>query len=153
MIQVDIPGDGKINKSLLPLLLKALGPEEVSSTEDQERKITKEYTVKYWPQVLLLQLKQFRFDGGTLTSSKIRVLVHAPEELELAQGDGNMCKYKLHAFIQHHGGVGDGHDIAHVRDKQCRFVCYNDELICYSSQNQIDGARDHVYIYPYIKIE
>lgn len=151
MIQVEIPQDGTSDMSLLSLLQKALGPEEILP-EDQARKITKEYTVNSWPQILLIQLKRFRFNEATFTSSKIEDLVHVPEELELVQGDGSMCKYKLHAFIQHHGGVGGGHYIAHVRDRQSRFVCINDELISYPGQNQIDNARDHAYIYSYIKL-
>ena len=65
---------------------------------------------------------------------------------KLALEDSEQGMYTLQGIVSHIGkNTGSGHYVAHLKDKEGRWVIYNDEKVALSSKPPLD----HAYIYLY----
>ena len=155
IIQVEIPGSEKkvLTKkwTLNKLLQKSFETEIV--TDAGEYDISKTYSLTHLPETLIIQIKRFGYDFKTKQAWKICDPIPTPDEFEMTQADGKVFKYRLNAFIRHGGGVGGGHYVAYVRNKDSQFICLNDASVSVMTQNELDSARDNAYIYSYLRVD
>jgi hypothetical protein len=110
----------------------------------------KQFRIKYAPEVLVIQLKRFRYDS--YFSSKVRTPVIFPEnELDLRPYMKHPSKqdlYDLTGIIVHLGSVSSGHYLAYVRSwVDDEWYEMNDDLIKSVSWEEVAQKEAYILIY------
>jgi ubiquitin C-terminal hydrolase len=109
----------------------------------------KKVLVKSCPQVLVLHLKRFRWDG--VLSHKIDTAVRVPQTLSLspylAEGaatanGGGEAKYELFAVINHVGSLAGGHYTATADAGAGEWYAFNDERVSSAGDGPPKSSRN-----------
>ena len=108
-------------------------------------------TISKLPEILIIQLKRFSFDG--LWSNKIHTPIDCPLELDMGKyTKDKQGLYQLYGMVDHCGGSSSGHYTATCKDPESRktWYCYNDDQTS-AGIDENDLSTKHAYILFYKK--
>lgn len=108
---------------------------------------TQSYKIKEFPDVLIINLKRFKYSrwGG----SKISTQITMPFELNLDNFASNPSPlYHISSIIQHSGFMFKGHYIAYCKDFETdRWFEYDDKKVRQVPEEKVRNAQAYVAIY------
>mmetsp|Transcript_21138 Transcript_21138/g.53820 ORF Transcript_21138/g.53820 Transcript_21138/m.53820 type:complete len:829 (+) Transcript_21138:108-2594(+) len=108
------------------------------------------------PEVLCVQLKRFRCEGGWLSGTKNSKPVTVPvdECLDLRdllddKAEATWCQYELFGVIQHFGSIGSGHYISFARQRKRpdMWFEFDDARVRECSADEVRSAEPYVMFF------
>lgn len=105
--------------------------------------------IQHAPDILLVQLKRFNWDGSK-DSSPVSISVGL--DLNRYRDTGNECplRYELTAVIQHSGSSGFGHYICSARGPDGKWNCFNDSTVSSTDISAAVGGKGRASFTPYM---
>ena len=89
-------------------------------------------------------------DGAIAALSSSNTDTTTSSATKIALEDSDQGVYALQGIVSHIGkNTGSGHYVAHLKDKEGRWVIYNDEKVAVSSKPPLE----HAYLYLYRRID
>ena len=120
--------------ALQDALKEYFAEEKIDGATQQESKIGRRTVIQTCPQVLLLHLKRFMFDGEV--AHKIMTRVEFPERLSMneyssaAAAADRACDYELIGVVSHHGTkMTQGHYTATIRQPTLEWFKLDDHSV------------------------
>ena len=105
------------------------------------------------PEILILQLKRFRFDS--FFSRKVSTHVRFPFEDfqigldsdESSTDSPDSCTYDLVGFVSHSGSMSGGHYVAYCRDKDNEWLKFDDDIVTQVDRKTVEIREAYILFY------
>jgi len=121
------------------------------------RPANKQLSLYKLPQILVIQLKRFRFHQQTGTRTKITAGISYPiEGLDLSPFVGKQKHppiYNLYAVANHHGTCQDGHYTSSVMDGYGQWHLFDDEQVIDIKESRVANSISTAYVLFYMRAD
>ncbi|RFU32698.1 hypothetical protein B7463_g3648, partial [Scytalidium lignicola] len=105
--------------------------------------------IQHAPDILLVQLKRFSWDGSK-DSSPVSISVGLDLNRYRDTENESQLRYELTAVIQHSGSTGSGHYVCSARGPDGKWYCFNDSTVSTTDIAAAVGGNGRGLFTPYM---